>query len=366
MVAADARTAITFSLSPGQAHDAPEGRKLLTRLGPQRPGLSLLMDRAYEGNETRQLASALGFMPVVPPLSTRVHPWAYDREMYQRRNEIERLFRRLMGHVALDGTKVRANASKHKAMSYKRMKEKEAQLTAEVAELLRRAQEVDEEEDRRYGKDKRGDELPEELAFREGRLQKIREAMAALEAEAQAAAEQAEVEGKTHPGVPEDKAQRNFTDAESRIMPGPGGRDFQQAYNCQAVVDHAHLVIVAARATNQSSDKQQAVGMIEETISNTGVSAQGSIRRRRLLLGKGSRRALCSGRGPVRRAGADPPRQSGSAGAPRSHTQAPVPQGPDAPEVANQAGPPALRPAHGNGGAGLRPDQGRAGASGSS
>ena len=156
-------------------------------------------------------------------------------------------------------------------MSYKRMKEKEEQLAAEVAELLRRAQEVDEEEDRRYGKDKRGDELPEELAFREGRLQKIGEAMAALEAEAQAAAEQAEVEGKTHPGVPDDKAQRNFTDAESRIMPGPGGRDFQQAYNCQAVVDHAHQVIVAARATNQSSDKQQAVGMIEETISNTGV-----------------------------------------------------------------------------------------------
>ena len=156
-------------------------------------------------------------------------------------------------------------------MSYRRMKEKEAQLAAEVAELLRRAQEVDEEEDRRYGKNKRGDELPEELAFREGRLQKIREAMAALEAEAQAAAEQAEVEGKTHPRVPDDKAQRNFTDAESRIMPGPGGRDFQQAYNCPAVVDHAHQVIVAARATNQSSDKQQAVGMIEETISNTGV-----------------------------------------------------------------------------------------------
>ena len=97
MVAADARTAITFSLSPGQAHDAPEGRKLLTRLGPQRPGLSLLMDRAYEGNETRQLALDLGFMPVVPPLSTRVRPWAYDREMYKRRNEVERLFRRLKG-----------------------------------------------------------------------------------------------------------------------------------------------------------------------------------------------------------------------------------------------------------------------------
>ena len=172
-----------------------------------------------------------------------------------------------LGHVALDGTKVRANASRHKAMSYKRMKEKEAQLAAEVAELLRRAQEVDDEEDRRYGQDKRGDELPEELAFREGRLEKIREAMAALEAEAQAAAE---AEGKEHLGVPDDKAQRNFTDAESRIMPGPGGRDFLQAYNCQAVVDHAHQVIVAARATNQSSDKQQAAAMMQETIDNVG------------------------------------------------------------------------------------------------
>ena len=172
-----------------------------------------------------------------------------------------------LGHVALDGTKVRANASRHKAMSYRRMKEKETQLAAEVAELLRGAQEVDDEEDRRYGKDKRGDELPEELAFREGRLEKIREAMAALEAEAQAAAE---AEGKEHPGVPDDKAQRNFTDAESRIMPGPGGRDFLQAYNCQAVVDHAHQVIVAARATNQSSDKQQAAAMMPETIDNVG------------------------------------------------------------------------------------------------
>ena len=175
-----------------------------------------------------------------------------------------------LGHVALDGTKVRANASKHQAMSYRKMKEKEAQLSAEVAELLRQAQEVDEEEDRRYGRDQRGDELPEELAFREGRLEKIREAMAALEAEAQAQAEAAAAEGKAYPGVPEDKAQRNFTDPESRIMPGPGGKDFQQAYNCQAVVDHEHQVIVATRATNVASDKQQAVVMIEEAIANTG------------------------------------------------------------------------------------------------
>ena len=175
-----------------------------------------------------------------------------------------------LGHVALDGTKVKANASKHKAMSYGRMKEKEEQLAAEVDELLRRAQEVDDEEDRRYGRDKRGDELPEELAFRESRLRKIRGAKAALEAEARAAAEQAEAEGREHPGVPGDQAQRNFTDADSRIMPVPGGKDFQQAYNCQAVVDSECQVIVAARATNLPSDRGQAVSMIEQTIGNTG------------------------------------------------------------------------------------------------
>ncbi|WP_367065164.1 IS5 family transposase [Oryzisolibacter sp. LB2S] len=97
MVAADARTAITFSLSPGQAGDAPQGRELLASLGaPNRP-LHLLMDKAYEGNETRQLALDLGYIPVVPPLRTRVEPWEYDREMYKRRNEVERLFRRLKG-----------------------------------------------------------------------------------------------------------------------------------------------------------------------------------------------------------------------------------------------------------------------------
>ena len=147
-----------------------------------------------------------------------------------------------LGQVALDSTKVRANASKHKAMSYGRMKEKEAQLQAEV----------DEEEDRRYGRDKRGDELPEELSFREGRLEKIREVMTALEAETQAAAEEAE--GKGHPEVPEDKAQRNFTAPQSRIIPAPGGRDPLQAYYCQPVVDHERQVIVAARATNMTSD----------------------------------------------------------------------------------------------------------------
>jgi transposase len=97
MVAADARTAITFALSPGQTHDAPEGRKLLRQLGFPPGPLHLLMDRAYEGNETRQLALDFGYVPVVPPLSTRLEPWEYDRAMYKRRNEIERLFRRLKG-----------------------------------------------------------------------------------------------------------------------------------------------------------------------------------------------------------------------------------------------------------------------------
>ena len=97
MVAADARTAITFSLLPDRPTTRREGRKLLGRLGLQDQNRFLLMDRAYQGNETRQLALALGFTPVVPPFSTRVDPWEYDREIYKRRNEIERLFRRLKG-----------------------------------------------------------------------------------------------------------------------------------------------------------------------------------------------------------------------------------------------------------------------------
>ena len=225
---------------------------------------------------------------------------------------------------------------------------------------------ADDEEDRRYGKDKRGDELPEELAFREGRLEKIREAMAALEAEAQAAAEQAEAEGGKHPGVPDDKAQRNFTDTESRIIPAPGEKDFLQAYNCQAVVDSAHQVIVAARATNQTSDKQQAAAMMEETIDNVGavpreVSADA---------GYYSAKAV----GELYALGVDPfvaPEQTRHGRvvppAPRgAHTQPSVSQGPDATEATDQAGSATLRFADANCGAGIRPDQAGAGDSGSS
>jgi len=97
MVAADARTAITFALSPGQASDAQEGRALLAGLGPLPAPLHLIFDKAYEDNETRQLALDFGFIPVVPPKNNRLEPWQYDKAMYRKRNEVERLFRRLKG-----------------------------------------------------------------------------------------------------------------------------------------------------------------------------------------------------------------------------------------------------------------------------
>ena len=97
MVASDSRTAVTFSLSAGNAHDAPAGRELMARIPDGHRGANLLMDRAYEGCETRQLALDLGFHPVVPPKSNRKDPWQYCRKLYKKRNEVERLFRRLKG-----------------------------------------------------------------------------------------------------------------------------------------------------------------------------------------------------------------------------------------------------------------------------
>jgi len=97
MVAADARTAITFALSPGQAHDCSGRPAAVAQAGRANWPIHLIMDRAYEGDETRQLALDLNFIPVVPPKSTRISAWQYDRAMYRRRNEIERLFRRLKG-----------------------------------------------------------------------------------------------------------------------------------------------------------------------------------------------------------------------------------------------------------------------------
>jgi transposase len=201
-----------------------------------------------------------------------------------------------LGHVALDGTKVKANASKHKAMSYERMGEAEKRLEAEVQALLEEAARVDGEEDGKYGKAKRGDELPGELARRETRLAKIRAAKAALEQEAreQAEKEKARVEarlkerekqeaerGRKFAGrppqapdppqaKPEPQAQRNFTDPDSRIMKDGATKEFVQAYNAQAAVDSQAQVIVAASVTQQANDKQQLVPMLEQVKALTG------------------------------------------------------------------------------------------------
>jgi hypothetical protein len=155
-----------------------------------------------------------------------------------------------LGTVAVDGTKIKANASKNKAMSYGRMKEKEQQLEREIRDWFRRADRADAEEDRCFGADKQGDELPPELATREGRLKKIREAKAELEAEAK---ERATKEGKDpKTAKPPDKAQRNFTDPESRIQKGRDG--FIQGYNAQAAVDAHAQIIVAQHVTATAPD----------------------------------------------------------------------------------------------------------------
>jgi len=170
-----------------------------------------------------------------------------------------------LGQVALDGTKLRANASRRKAMSYARMSEKEKILAQEVSDLLAQAEAIDKAEDARYGKNRRGDELPEELRRRETRLAAIRQAKQALEDEARQRAE-AEAEQRARAkgededtvaervaaagekAVPKPKAQRNFTDPESRIMKTADG-SFHQCFNGQAVVDAEHQVIVAAEVT---------------------------------------------------------------------------------------------------------------------
>ena len=182
-----------------------------------------------------------------------------------------------LGTVALDGTKLRANASKHKAMSYGRMPQEVARLEAEVEHLLAQAEATDAAEDARYGIDRRGDELPAALARRETRLAKIRAAMAALEAEAQAAAAEvpapeAPRRGRpptTPPGTPPPTAQRNFTDPDSRIM-RDADKAFIQAYNAQAAVEGSHQIIVACTVTNQAADAPHAVPLTEAVRANTG------------------------------------------------------------------------------------------------
>ena len=240
-------------------------------------------------------------------LSADQHPDHDSIASFRKRHlpELAKLFAQLLqlcqkaglvklGHVALDGTKVKANASKHKAMSYERMQETEARLQREIQALLQQADKVDGEEDARYGKGKSGDELPEELQRRESRLAVIRAAKAELEAEAKAKAEAearaarekiAERErneketgkklGGTPPRVPDPeqatpdpKAQKNFTDPESRIMKDGATKSFEQAYNAQIVVDDTAQIIVATAVTQQGNDKRQLVPMLHKAYQN--------------------------------------------------------------------------------------------------
>ncbi len=184
-----------------------------------------------------------------------------------------------LGHVALDGTKIKANASKHKAMSYARMVKAEAELSAEVAAWLARAEATDGAEDGEFGAEARGDEMPEWVANKKKRLAKIRAAKAALEAEAKAAAEAARDaqepapkppggKAKPPPAAPADKAQRNFTDPDSRLLKTKDG--FIQGYNAQAAVDAERQIIVAHGLTNSSSDQGQLVPMVEAIEAQAG------------------------------------------------------------------------------------------------
>lgn len=202
-----------------------------------------------------------------------------------------------LGHLAVDGTKMRANASKHKAMSYGRMEESARKLDEQVQRLLEEAAALDAEEDARYGKGQRGDELPEELqdeatrlermrqakrklqaqkeaerklelaVEKERRLEKLKEAQRALEEEARKRAEQKGEEPAK--AVPEDKAQRNFTDPDSRIM--PKGGSFEQAYNAQVAVEADTQLIVAEQVLQASNDMNQLAPMVEQVEANTGL-----------------------------------------------------------------------------------------------
>ena len=171
-----------------------------------------------------------------------------------------------VGRVALDGTKVKANASKHKAMSYDRMMEKEKDIRAQVKELMAQAEAADAAEDALHGRDKRGDELPAELARRETRLKRIREAKKAVEERAR---EKAAAEGgDPKQAQPKDKDQYNFTDPESRIMKGPDG--FVQAYNAQAAVEPTLQLIVGQTVTAATNDKEQLMPMLEVVQGQSG------------------------------------------------------------------------------------------------
>ncbi len=183
-----------------------------------------------------------------------------------------------LGHVALDGTKVKANASKHKAMNYPRMKKAEAELQAIVTGWLRQAETSDLRDDQEHGAELSGEELPDWVRDKQRRLNKIREARARLEVEAQANEKGTDEKSgggrprKNEPGTPKDSAQSNFTDPQSQIMKSHDG--FIQGYNAQAAVDAYSQGIVARTLTNNASDQQQLAPMVAQIKENTKTQPQ--------------------------------------------------------------------------------------------
>ncbi|TWE15136.1 transposase [Kitasatospora atroaurantiaca] len=293
-----------------------------------------------------------------------------------------------MGRVALDGTKLEANASKHKAMSYGRLVDKEERIEAEIAHLeakaaalLADAEATDTAEDERFGPDGKEVDLPAELDRREKRLARLQAARAQIEAEAadkarkhaeakerrrqaragtsdeQAAADAGEKAAKA--ARPKPKAQANFTDPDSRIMKNSDGA-YIQAYNAQAVVDEAHQVVTAADVTTNASDALNYTAMLDQSATNTGLHPKAGPRRRRILLRdqprSRERPPTClrhrnvHGHRPAR------PRRAGPTRAPRTHPQERHARGAHGPQAADQARTEGLQPPQGHRRTRLRAD----------
>ena len=174
-----------------------------------------------------------------------------------------------LGRVALDGTKMKANASKHKAMSWGRLKQAEKQIAAEVKQMLREAEKADAAEDALHGPDKSGQELPEELQRRKTRLEKIRQAQKALQQRArEKAAAQDQAPEEVRQAKPREKDQYNFSDPESRIM--KGGDGFLQGYNAQAAVEGVCQLIVGQTVTQAANDKEQLTPLLQAVEQQAG------------------------------------------------------------------------------------------------
>ncbi len=252
------------------------------RWAPEAPGAARITAKLHEDVAFRLLAA--GNFPAHRTISDfRQRHLSEFRDLFvqvvQMAGEVGLV---KLGTVAVDGSKVKADASKHKAMSYGRMKQEERRLRKEIRELLGKARKTDAQEDKRYGRDRRGDELPAELSRREERLQKIAEARKRLEArqaeeDREAGREPGDQDRTGKPGrpfkrrfgEPEEKAQENFTDPDSRIMKR-GSSGFEQCYNVQIAVDESERIIVATGVTQNASDVEQLIPLLDDVKQNMG------------------------------------------------------------------------------------------------